>query len=95
MRDKHMQFMPRQGKLISWSKVHAGPTGYESYVPYFVAIIELTNGQRITSQLCDVNANELRYGLPLQATFRKVVSDGNSGIISYGYKFKPLIAPKE
>jgi uncharacterized OB-fold protein len=46
------------------------------YAPYLVALVELDDGVRVLSQLVDVEP---------------VKVDGNSGIIEYGYKFRPII----
>ncbi len=77
-------------KLITWSKVFSGPTGFERQGHYFVAIVELPSGERITTQLADVDEAQLSHGLKLQATLRKISAAGADGIINYGVKFKAV-----
>jgi uncharacterized OB-fold protein len=74
-------------KLITWSIITSAPKGFEFNQPYIVAIIELEDGERITTQLVDVEENELKFGLDLIPTFRKIFIDGEQGIIQYGIKF--------
>jgi len=83
------EFAPK-GKLITWSKVYACPKGYESFVPYIIGIIELEEGERITSQIVDIDESELTYGLELVPIFRKIYQNGTAGIIHYGLKFRKI-----
>ena len=80
---------PPTAKLITWSKVHAGPKGFEAFVPFIIAIVELAGGERMTTQIVDTDEKELKYGLKLQACFRRIYVDGDKGVIHYGIKFKP------
>lgn len=79
-----------QAKLITWSVVEAAPSGFETFVPYIIAIVELSEGPRMTTQLVDAEPAKLKYGLKLKTVFRKVYVDGSDGIISYALKFTPL-----
>lgn len=76
-----------QAKLITWSIITSAPKGFEFNQPYIVAIIELEDNERITTQLVDLDSSELIYGLKLKPTFRKLFIDGEQGIIHYGIKF--------
>lgn len=80
---------PNTGKLISWSKVMAVSKGFEAYAPYIIAIVELEGGERITTQIVDVEYEDLKYEMKLKAVFRKMFVDGNRGVIHYAIKFKP------
>ena len=90
---KEYEFKPK-GKLITWSKIYAGPKGFESFVPYIIGIIELEDGERITSQIVDVDESELKYGMEMEPVFRKYFQNGSDGIIHYGLKFKKLCLKK-
>jgi len=39
----------------------------------------------------DVEPDEMKTGMRVEATFRRVKEDGSSGLIEYGYKFRPII----
>ena len=76
-----------QARLITWSLVTSAPKGFEFNQPYVVAIIELEDNERITTQLVDVKVKDLVFGLKLMPTFRKIFINGKQGIIHYGIKF--------
>lgn len=82
------KFKP-EAKLITWSLVHAAPSGYESYVPYIVAIVELEGQERMTTQIVNADIKQLTQGMLLKPVIRKVFEDGKKGIIHYGIKFEP------
>lgn len=57
---------------------------------YHVAVIELEEGPKIVAQMADCKPEELKIGLPVEATFRRIYED--DGIIRYGMKFRPARA---
>nr|MBP9759461.1 OB-fold domain-containing protein [Candidatus Dojkabacteria bacterium] len=77
----------KEGKLVTWSVVNAAPNGFEDIKPYIIGIIELEDGERLTSQIIDIESNELQKGDILIPTFRKIYEDGKDGIIHYGLKW--------
>lgn len=82
------QKMPHEGKIYSFTLVHAAPAGFEYETPYFMAIIELSNGVRVLSQLVDSPAEKVKLGANAVMVFRKVFTDDDEAAIAYGYKFK-------
>jgi len=80
-----------KGKIVTYTVVHDAPSALEMMKPYVLAIIETDEGVRLTSQIIDINPNEVKIGLPVEATFRKLRQEGEAGVIHYGYKFKPLL----
>lgn len=81
--------LPRDGKIITYTVVHAAPERFAKLVPYAVAIVELSNGVRMTSQVVDIEIEELAIGLPVRLEFRKISEEGHAGILCYGYKAVP------
>jgi len=79
-----------KGKVITYTIIHVAPEQFEGQVPYPIAIIELDEGPRITSQIVDCDIKDVKIGMKVEATFRKIQEDGYIGAIYYGYKFKPL-----
>jgi uncharacterized OB-fold protein len=59
-------------------------------VPYNVAIVETDNGVRVTTQVVDCKPEDLKIGLKVKFMFRKIYTEGRTGIICYGYKAVPL-----
>jgi uncharacterized OB-fold protein len=79
-----------KGKIITYSIVHVAPEQFKGQAPYPIAIIELDEGPRLTSQIVDCDLNDIKIGMRVEATFRKIQEEGYIGAIYYGYKFKPL-----
>jgi len=70
--------------------VYAPNKGFEEYAPYIIGIIELSDGERLTTQIVNIDFKDLKYGMRLQACFRRIYVDGDKGIIHYGLKFGPI-----
>jgi len=80
-----------RGEVYSYSTVYYAPQGYEEYVPYTVALVQLEEGPMVTAQLTDVDTEDVHIGMPVEMVTRKISEDGDDGVILYGYKFrKPL-----
>ena len=81
-----------KGKIWSFTRVFDAPAGFEYLVPYYVALIELQEGPKITAQLTDFDRDEVPYiNQPVEMVTRKLKVDGDpdTGMIVYGYKFRP------
>ncbi|MBC8450540.1 MAG: Zn-ribbon domain-containing OB-fold protein [Chloroflexi bacterium] len=81
-----------RGEVYSYATMYSAPQGFEEYLPYTVALVQLQEGPMLTSQLTDVDADEVRIGMPVEMVTRKLREDGEAGQILYGYKFRPLLA---
>jgi len=78
-----------KGEIVTYSIIHVASDQFESQVPYPIAIIKLDEGPMITSQIVDCNIEDIKIGMKVHSTFRKIQEDGYMGAIYYGYKFKP------
>jgi hypothetical protein len=78
-----------EGTVDSFTVVHSAPQGYELQAPYVMAIIKLAEGPRLTAQIVDVAAEQMRMGMQVHRVFRRINQDGEAGVIHYGYKFRP------
>ena len=78
------------GKIFSMTEVHEGLEELNLQRPYFLAMVELDEGAKVTAQIIDCEACDLEIGMPVRATMRKLSEEGPSGVIHYGYKFAPL-----
>jgi hypothetical protein len=85
------QFSGR-GEVFSHTTVYNAPEGYEEQAPYTVALVKLEEGPLVTAQLTDVNNDEVKIGLPVEMVTRKIRTQGEEGLIIYGYKFRPQMA---
>ena len=61
--------------------------------PYCIAIIELDEGPRVTSQIVDCEPEFVKPGMKVKSVFRKLGEDSESGILHYGTKF--ILTEKE
>ncbi|HDJ89811.1 MAG TPA: Zn-ribbon domain-containing OB-fold protein [Thermoprotei archaeon] len=84
-------FLARRGKVLSYTVIRSPPTSFIPYKPYIVALIQLDDGTKIFSQLTDVEPEEVKTGMKVEAVFRKYKEQSESGIIEYGIKFIPVI----
>ena len=80
-----------KGQVYSYSTVYQAPAGFEAYVPYIVALVDLEEGPRVTAQLTDVSPEDVKIGMTVQKVTRKISEEGERGMIVYGYKFRPEI----
>ena len=88
--DITMEKSPSTGKLITHTIVHVAPIEFADQAPYAMGIVELDNGARIMAQLTDCEFDQIKTNMPVQAVFRRIKADGVSGLIQYGYKFRPM-----
>jgi hypothetical protein len=85
-----LQFSGR-GEVYSYSTVYSPPRGFEEFAPYTVALVQLEEGPMVTAQITDVDAEEVRIGMPVEMVTRRVQSGGEEEAIVYGYKFRPAL----
>ena len=75
------------GEIYSYSEIHYPPAGFEKQVPYTVAIIKLDEGPKMTAQIVDFD--EIEIGMKVEYCIRIIYTDGETGTIHYGVKFRP------
>ncbi len=79
------------GEVYSFSTVYNAPAGFVGNAPYTVALVKLAEGPVVTAQLTDVDVEDIAIGMPVEMVTRKLQSDGDEGMIVYGYKFRPML----
>ena len=78
-----------KGEVVTYSIIHVAPEYFEEQVPYPIAVIKLDEGPQITAQIVDCPIEDVKIGMKVDSTFRRIQEDGYTGAIYYGYKFKP------
>jgi uncharacterized protein len=78
------------GEVFSFTIVHEPAEGFEMQVPYVLALVRTVEGPTLTGQIVDLEPADVRIGLKVRATFRKLREEGKAGVIHYGYKFAPV-----
>lgn len=79
-----------RGSVYSFTLVREPAAGFEAQAPYHLALVELDRGGLISAQLTDVDG-EVAIGDRVEMVTRKLTTDGQRGMIVYGYKFRPVI----
>lgn len=79
------------GEVFTFTTIYNAPEGFEEYVPYTVAIVRLEEGPLITTQLTDVEPEDVHIGMSVEMVTRKIRQEGEEGLIVYGYKFRPRL----
>jgi len=77
-----------QGKIYTYSVIHTPTEEFKTMAPYVVAIVELEEGAKITTQIVDCKPEDVKIGNHVEMVFRKIREEGDDGVISYGYKFR-------
>jgi len=80
-----------KGEIYSFTTVHQAPAGHEENAPYTLALVRLDEGPMVTAQLTDLDNQVVEIGMPVEMVTRKLRSEGDRGMLIYGYKFRPIL----
>lgn len=78
-----------RGEVYSYTTVRQAPEGFQEQAPYTVALVRLEEGPLVTAQLTDLGNEPVSIGMPVEMVTRRLRSDGERGMLVYGYKFRP------
>ena len=78
------------GEILTYSIIYSSTENFQKQVPYIIAIIKLDEGPNITAQIVDCELGDIKIGMKVEKTFRKIQEDGYTGALYYGYKFRPF-----
>ena len=79
------------GEVYSFTTVYQSPAEFTFAAPYMVALVKLDEGPIVTAQLTDMEPDEVEIGMPVEMVTRKLKTEGEEGMIVYGYKFRPCL----
>jgi len=80
---------PGTGKVVTYTVIRSASEHFENTTPYVLAIIQLDEGPRLTAQVV-ARPEEVIVGTRVRSVFRRIMADGDSGVIHYGTKFVPV-----
>jgi uncharacterized OB-fold protein len=81
-----------KGEVYSYTVMNSAPAGFESNLPYTVALVKLAEGPTVTAQLTDLGEKPVKIGMPVEMVTRRIKQDGDErGMLIYGYKFRPAM----
>jgi hypothetical protein len=90
---QHREFtvkpMRRTGRILTWTIIRVPPRPFADQAPYALAVIEMDDGPRITTQVVDWREGQLAVGQRVMLEFRLIQADGQAGALHYGYKAVP------
>lgn len=81
--------LDKGGKIVTFTVIRIAPSQFAEQTPYALGIIEVAPGARLMTQIVDCDLDEIKIGMAVKLEFRKVLEDGEAGIIAYGYKAVP------
>lgn len=79
-----------RGVVESFTIVMEPPLGFDEQAPYMIALVRLDDGPLVTAQLTDVDG-PVAIGDRVEMVTRKLSTEGDRGMIIYGYKFRPVL----
>ncbi len=88
-RAREVEFSGR-GRVFSYTIINVGSKTFTEYAPYVIGLIELEEGPRVLSQIVGCKPEDVHIGMEVEACFRKLFEQEDDGIISYGFKFRPV-----
>ena len=66
-----------RGEVYSFSEVFNPPAEFDKYAPYTVALIRLAEGPLVTAQLTDVDAGDVKIGMPVRSHRHPTTQEGD------------------
>jgi uncharacterized OB-fold protein len=78
--------LSEEGTLETFTIIRVAPEKFSKAVPYVVGVVRLEGGTAITTQLADVDPEEVQIGQKVRLVFRKIQEESRSGLLCYGYK---------
>jgi len=79
----------RTGTVLTYTIIRVPPSQFKDVSPYAMGIVELDGGGRITAQIVDCDFQDIAIGMRVKMEFRKLQTEGDAGVIAYGYKCIP------
>lgn len=78
------------GRIVTYTLIYTVPEGFRDQAPLILAVIELESGIKVLAPVTDIDSNELKSGLIVEPTLRRLTDD-EGGLIRYGFMFKPIM----
>jgi uncharacterized OB-fold protein len=80
------------GEVYSYTTLQETPEGFDEQAPYTLALVKLDEGPMVTAQLTDLEDGEsVAIGDRVEMVTRKLTTEGERGMIVYGYKFRKVL----
>ena len=83
--------LPERGRLVHFTVVTQAQHGFEHVTPFIVGLVQMDDGTYLVGQMTDCDPENLTPGTVVEAVVRRLRADGDSRLIAYGIKFRPVI----
>jgi len=81
------RFSDKRGRVFSFTEDYLA---YRPVPPGVYGFVEFEEGGRVMCEITDVEPGEVRVGMPVEMTFRRMSVDKRRGIIVYSWKATPV-----
>jgi uncharacterized OB-fold protein len=81
--------MKRTGTVLTHTVIRTPAPEYSGEAPFAVGIVQMDDGPRLTTQIVDVDLNDIKIGMSVKLEFRRNFEEGEAGILQYGHKAVP------
>ncbi len=96
-RDVNEVLLSRQGRLYTWTvqrfpppaPPYIGPSARDSFQPFGVGYVELSEGVRVEARLTESDASQLEIGMEMELVIQDFVTD-DDGVVRNTFAFRPL-----
>lgn len=78
------------GEIYSFTTLQEPPEDFEEQAPYILALVKLDEGPIVLAQVTDLEGMP-QIGDRVEMVTRKLTTEGERGMIVYGYKFRKMI----
>jgi uncharacterized OB-fold protein len=85
-REHTVERLPSRGKVLTYTVVEIPPAEFDGQKPYVNAIVELTNGVRLTCMVAEAPPDEVTIGTEVEMIFRRLQTGREWEVLQYGYK---------
>ena len=89
-REMETEVLPSRGKVVTCTTVDIPPAEFDDQKPYVNAIVELTNGLRLTCIVAEAPPDEVDIGTEVELVFRRLRCGREWEVLQYGYKARVL-----
>jgi len=77
------------GTVVTYTVIRTASEQIDQMTPYVLAIVRLDEAPRFTAQIV-CPPEQAKIGMRVKSVFRRIGTDGESGVIHYGTKFVPV-----
>lgn len=82
------------GTVYSYTTIFTPPEGFKDVAPYSIVAVKTEEGPVIEGHLINIDQKDIKIGMKVRTIFRKMITEGEEGLIFYHFKFEPITNKK-